>query len=295
MLLEFSCTNFKSIKDKIVLSMIASSDDENEDLLYEIINTKVKTKVLNSAVIYGANGSGKTNLIQAIVFMRNLVVESIYNLPGYLINQLPHKLKSINDDSIFNMQFITKGKRYAYGFVLNNCKIKEEYLYVFPNGRQLKIFERINNEILSGDKYKGKFELCKSALQENKLLLTCAAAFTSIDEIKDVFTFFSEDLVIYTGNPSIGNWLSHSLDLIHQDKKIKENVLHLLQQLDTGIKDINIELDDITQKYSDSVMMLSDVVPNNVVNNKNKYLKTSVVYDQFEIDLLNEESMGIKK
>lgn len=78
MVLQFSCSNHKSIKDKIIFSAIAGSDNTFEEGLKPFSNFRV----MSSAVIYGANGSGKSNFINALEFMRNLVSESINHQPG---------------------------------------------------------------------------------------------------------------------------------------------------------------------------------------------------------------------
>ena len=67
MLLEFRCSNHKSIKDEVLFSMIAGTDDSLQDELC----TVGSLKVLPSAVVYGANGSGKSNFLNAIFFMAN--------------------------------------------------------------------------------------------------------------------------------------------------------------------------------------------------------------------------------
>ena len=88
MLLEFSCSDHKSIKDPVLFSTVASKDTSNEDSLYMYGSTRV----LRTAVIYGANGSGKSNFIDAIQFVKNLVINSIKHQPGQGILQKPHKL-----------------------------------------------------------------------------------------------------------------------------------------------------------------------------------------------------------
>lgn len=87
MLLEFSCQNYKSIKNKVVFSAIASKDDTHEEQLKSFANFKV----LRTAAIYGPNGSGKSNFISAIRFMKNLVMDSVNNQPGEFVYQSPHK------------------------------------------------------------------------------------------------------------------------------------------------------------------------------------------------------------
>ena len=290
MLLEFSCSNHKSFKDKAMFSMIAGKDVTNEELLYEFGNLRV----LNSAIIYGANGSGKSNFIDAILFVKNMVTNSIYHQPGQQVRQLPHKLLSLNDDSEYSIQFITKGVRYAFGFTLCKSLIKEEYLYVFPNGRQQKIFERQGEEILPGDKYKGKFELCKPAIKPNKLLVSCAANFTQIEDIMNVFNFFRDDLVVYSNVGINGNWMNYSLNSIHSNVKMKENVLKLLTYFDTGIKDLKIRIKKSQLKEEQLPSFLSEQAKMEIISNAME-VEAKVVFEKFETDLLQEESQGIKK
>lgn len=78
MLLEFKCSNHKSIKEKVSFSMIAGSDNTSEELLKEFGSFRI----LRSAIIYGANGSGKSNFISALAFMCDLVSNSINHQPG---------------------------------------------------------------------------------------------------------------------------------------------------------------------------------------------------------------------
>ena len=88
MLLEFKCKNHKSIKNEICFSSLAGKDSFNAETLYEYNDLKV----LRSGVIYGANGSGKSNFIDAILYMKSLVVNSIRYQPGEGIISYPHKL-----------------------------------------------------------------------------------------------------------------------------------------------------------------------------------------------------------
>lgn len=155
-------------------------------------------KVLKSAVIYGANGSGKSNFISAIALMKYLVTNSINYQPGTGLNNSPHKLSGMSSQSSYSVQFVKDGIRYAYGFSIQQMLIKDEYLYFFPKGRQAKIFDREGLNFEVGSKFKGKFANCKDVLKPNRLLLSCAANSTSIKEIEDAYRFFSEELVVYS-------------------------------------------------------------------------------------------------
>lgn len=202
MLLEFSCKNHKSIKNEVLFSLLASKDTFNDEYLYDYKDLKI----LKSSVVYGANGSGKSNFIDAIYFMKLLVSNSINLQPGMGIPYTPHKLNGTGSESFYSVQFVKNGIRYAYGFSVEQMLVKEEYLYYFPNGRQAKIFDRTGMTFEEGSKFKGKFNSCKDVLKPNRLMISCAANFTNIVEIEDAFRFFSEDLVIYT-NANQENWM----------------------------------------------------------------------------------------
>ena len=174
MLLEFMCSNHKSIRKPVLFSSLAGSDTSNEEHLLKFGNNKV----LKSAVIYGANGSGKSNFIDAISFVQRLVINSINLQPGEGIRQTANKLEGATCDTCYSMQFVFEGVRYAYGFTLNSLLVKQEYLYFFPNGKQTKIFERTGEDFVTGNSFRGKLKTCKDVLKPNRLLLSCAANFS---------------------------------------------------------------------------------------------------------------------
>lgn len=290
MLLEFSCSNHKSIRNKIIFSTIAGSDTSFEENTEEIAGIKV----LKSAVVYGANGSGKSNFIDAISFVKNLVMNSITYQPGQGIRQIPHKLEGIGSESTYQMQFITKGIRYVFGFSLCNMLVKDEYLYYFPNGRQAKIFDREGEEFSIGSKFRGKFTSCKDVLKPNRLLLSCAANFTTVEEIADVFDFFCNQLVIYwTKNQD--NWMNYSLYQINTNEKIKKAVISLMNDLDMGIRDIKVNIDRKKMELSQLPPFLSDEFKNMLLESNVDAITAKIVYEKFETDLMKDESAGVQK
>lgn len=290
MLLEFRCSNFKSIKEEIRFSMIAGKDDTSEELLKVYNNFRV----LRSAVIYGANGSGKSNFINALLFMCNLVQTSISYQPGQKIPQAAHKLSEKENPSAFDIQFIRNNVRYAYGFSIEGGVITEEYLYYFPNGRQVKIFERDRMNIQPGNRYKSSFDVSiKDVLKENRLFLSCAANYSNVRELEEAFLFFTTDIVIY--NPSMNNWTEYSIRLMQDNPSIKEEFLQMLNALDTGIQDVKLKVEKV--KFTDLKrdLQLPDNLMGLIPEQEGNRIEAKVIYDKFEIDLLNEESSGIKR
>lgn len=181
-------------------------------------------------------------------------------------------------------------KLYSYGFSLIDGLVNEEYLFYFPNGRKVIIFERTGNSYEAGNKFKGKFDSCIDAFKENRLFLSVAANFSAVEEIREAFEFFVSDLVIYRGLGS-DNWVNISLMEMGKRPDIKDAVVKLLRQLGSDIKDIIIKL-------SDGPIVLPPLFPEELKNLLQQQTATKieakVIYDEFSIDL-SEESTGVKK
>ena len=290
MLLEFACSNHKSIRSEVLFSTLAGKDNKYEDRIYNLDGVRV----LKSAVIYGANGSGKSNFIDAITFMKNLVMNSINHQPGQGIRQLPHKLEGFEKESSYRIQFVTKGIRYVFGFSLKNMLVSDEYLYYFPNNRQTKIFERSGNSFVAGSYFRGKFSACKEVLKPNRLLLSCAANFSSVQEVIDAYRFFKDELVLY-GPDNQDNWMNYSMYQMNSNPKIKDAVIAFLSELGTGIKDIKVSIDQKKLDSGEIPPFLSDDFKAFLLQNSVDAITAKVKYEIFETDLIQEESTGIKK
>lgn len=290
MLLEFACSNHKSIRSEVVFSAVAGTDTTYEDKIKVIDGTRV----LKSAVVYGANGSGKSNFIDAISFVKNLVMGSILNPPGQGIRQMPHKLDGFDKDSTYRIQFITNDVRYVFGFTLKNMVVVDEYLYCFPNGRQTKVFERSSEMFTAGSKFRGRFNTCKDVLKPNRLLLSCAANFSSVEEVVAAYKFFSDELVIL-GPVNENNWMNYSLYQISQNEKMKQAVLSFMKELGMGIKDIEVTIDQKQLESSELPPFLSDEFKNMLLQKKVDAINAKVIYDSFKTDLIQEESTGVRK
>ena len=290
MLLEFACSNHKSIRSEVVFSAVAGTDTTYEDKIKVIDGTRV----LKSAVVYGANGSGKSNFIDAISFVKNLVMGSILNPPGQGIRQIPHKLDGFDKDSTYRIPFITNDVIYVFGFTLKNMVVVDEYLYCFPNGRQTKVFERSSEMFTAGSKFRGRFNTCKDVLKPNRLLLSCAANFSSVEEVVAAYKFFSDELVIF-GPVNENNWMNYSLYQISQNEKMKQAVLSFIKELGMGIKDIEVTIDQKQLESSELPPFLSDEFKNMLLQKKVDAINAKVIYDSFETDLIQEESTGVRK
>ena len=146
MLIQFTFRNFKSFKEEAKLSLIASNYDKSTRESENIIPVeKFGLKLLKSAVIYGANASGKTKIIEALGFMRHFILnsskESQIDEP---IDIQPFLLSSetANEPSTFEIIFIHRNTMYRYGFEVDKEKINSEWLYQKTNIKEVELFYR---------------------------------------------------------------------------------------------------------------------------------------------------------
>ena len=124
MILEFSVANFLSFKNKVTFSMLANASKGLEDN-YTIINDK---KVLKTAVLYGANASGKSNLFKILTIVILMLRSSNKADINAKLPVVPFKFdeKTIKEPSEFEIKFYTNNIRYVYGFKADTNQIYEE-------------------------------------------------------------------------------------------------------------------------------------------------------------------------
>ena len=239
MIQSISIENFLSIKEKITLDLEASSSSRLSQNYIELTNKK--EKLLKSVAIYGANSSGKSNIIKGIHFMLLMILNSGNHKPseGIIFNPFLLDEKSINDSSKFEIIFILDGIKYNYGFSFNHNKIEEEYLYYWSEfNRENLIFERNEQNFkfnINQDK-KNLDSLSKLTL-ENNLFLSKAAQL-NYDRFRKIYEYFLNNLIINI-NP---NWEIFTIKNVFENEKLKSNILNILNKTDFGcIKDIIIK------------------------------------------------------
>ncbi len=244
MLIEFSIENFRSFKEEVTLSLISSSDKSLDNNLIKTATLK-KDNLLRSEVIYGANASGKSNVVSAFNFLRKLVINSHKFQKGTEISYSPFKLdkKYTSKPSKFEIVFLKNNIRYTYGVSLTNEKIVDEYLYYYPQGRKALIFER-------KDTFNYKFtidineqEFLSSKTLPNVLYLSNSTQL-NYKKTSEAFDWFKDNLKIIgaTDNPKL---TAFTIELLNKDEELKEFILKSLIVADLGIVDISAKLDKI--------------------------------------------------
>ncbi len=143
MLIQFTTENFLSFKEENTLNMVATTDSKHK---HHLLSNKKKKPLLRTAALYGANGSGKSNLIRAMAFARNLIVDG--TRPNQRIGVTPFKLDKSCWQAPSRFEFVINYQDtiYTYGFVVDEKEVKEEWLFAINNVREVPLFERLTTK-----------------------------------------------------------------------------------------------------------------------------------------------------
>lgn len=245
MLVEFRIKNFRSLRDEQVLSLVASTDKTLLDTHALDTGLKAAQHLLKSAVVYGANASGKSNLIKALQYMRGVVMESAALQPGQTFERLhPFKLDttSAGQPTEFEVTFILEGVRYQYGFAMNAQRIVSEQLLVYKAFKPQRWFERHFDADSGKDVYefgpslKGAKNLWEGATRPNALFLSVAVQLNS-EALRPVFDWFANRLVIFNEQSPLSP--QFSVQMLKQEAQRKA-ICEFLRAADISIADIEV-------------------------------------------------------
>lgn len=246
MLIQFSVENYLSIKDKVVLSLLASRDNEHPEHLILDGNKNY----LKSAVIYGANASGKSNVLNAFWFMVNYVLTSHNQQVHKAIDRIPFKFDKETParPSSFEVIFTANGIRYAYGFSVTDKAVVEEYLYYYPNGRQAIIFERKDTTDFRFTVDIDEQNTLKERTSANKLYLSVASNWSYVKVIP-VLEWFASCQII-TKN-SVADAYGLEAEQL-KDDDYRRVIASMLRIADFGIQSLQVrDSDPISSKRGD--------------------------------------------
>lgn len=295
MVLEIRLQNFFSIKEEIVLDLQAASINSN--IAKKLSNNYFeidKHKLLKSVIMFGANASGKSNIINAIRFCNSLVFEShLYN-ENTIYNFQPFKFKGLNNKpSHYLIRFINNGIEFEYSFSLTRKQIIKESLYYYPKGRKSEVFTR--NE-LAGSEKKDKYtfqNVIKRPMDvaqntSNKTLFISRASQMDRDIAKEVFNYFHNKFILRYFNFGF----STIENLSNQNKK---RLLEALKIADSDIVDLKIKVlkkegKNFNANLTDLTLSVEDIVQDHL--QIKSYHKTS---PNTAFDFFTEESSGTIK
>ncbi|MDQ7016612.1 MAG: ATP-binding protein [Gammaproteobacteria bacterium] len=245
MLVEFSVTNFLSIREKVSLSLLRGQGSELEESNVLSVSAPNTPDVLSSAVLFGANSAGKSNLIKALLVMQNLIKNSAkIGQLGERLEVTPFRFDDYSDQqpSEFEITFVADKVRYQYGFSLDQERVREEWLYAYPSGRPQRWIERIFDSETgvyvwgSMGKLSGKKQLWQESTRANALFLSTAVQLNN-QQLKSPFEWLSNKLRI----GGLAGWGMDSLRLCEEGGDGKRDVLRFLTAADLNISDLDVQ------------------------------------------------------
>ncbi len=247
MMIEFAVENYQSFRDKQVLSLVP--DESKGEFKENVFKDKNGISLLTSSFIYGANASGKSNLIRAMRALRTLVLFSGSKSPNEPIHEYdPFRFSAntLHAPVNFEFDFLFNGVRHRYEVSFLKYEILVEALYFYPQGREAKLFKRLGQSFEFGEYLKGQKSTIADLTGPNQLFLS-KGALNNLRQLVDMFNFFNEDFIPV---PFYEFWIGDEFtsQIVHEflDKPDNEgyilNFKKLLKSFDTGISDIRIEL-----------------------------------------------------
>lgn len=237
MLIRFRASNFRSIHETV-------------ELVLQGQRTR-RSNVPGSSVaaIYGANASGKSNVLRALAFARNAALSSHrqWNPTG----PPPRRTFALNESarsepSLFEVDALVEGTRYQYGFALGPQVVEEEWLYAYPEGRRRLLFTRDDQEFDFGRGLKGSNRAIADLVRPNSLFLS-AAAINNHEGVQPIYRWFDQMnfVGLATSDPS-----QNRLTIGMLDDDDRSDVERMLAVADLGITGVAVRHEEIDQAFA---------------------------------------------
>jgi AAA15 family ATPase/GTPase len=285
----------------MVYSFEASKDKKYED--HQVVEIADGVRLLKLGIIYGANASGKSNLLEAFEFLKDFwfdVMDSKDEETGVVPFLLDDKTSK--EASKFKLIFYVESIRFVYHLTISANKILHESLLFYPGTQPAIIFERElhNNisEITFGPKIKisqvAKDEISIKCLSNMSFFAAYNGVNLEIEELELASKWMSNQFMNSIGTEA--SLVSYSENLISKDKTVKEKMLEFLQQADFNISNINTEIikKEITEDFLNQIKVLNIPIPELEKVQKERSIDT--VKTTFEHKVINkDESISYKE
>jgi len=300
MLIEFTVGNFLSFNTKRTLSFKAAAISDLDNVF-----TIDNYRLLRSAVVYGANSSGKSNLIKALDGMRNILLNSVKLNDKDPLDYTPFLLseQSEHAPTHFETEFLIGGKTYRYGFEYTLESIVNEWLFVKQGvaKKETTLFIRTKDGIGITDQFvegKGKEE----ATNDNRLFVSLVAQLGGKISKQIIEWFRSYNVISGLAHQEYNGF---TMRMLHDKKEGCEQALSLFQKLKLGfqelmVKESEFNVSDLPIDFPDSVKskLSKDYSGKKMLSIKtmhNKYDSQGLIIDSVAFDKDRSESEGTKK
>lgn len=297
MLIEMRFSNFFSIKDEISIdfktgNINTATAKELTDNIFSVNDEKF----LKVQGLFGPNASGKSSILKAAFFCRQLILDSFQHNEGTIFNFMPFKFDGcFEKTSSFFIDFITDGIEYEYSFKLTRNEILSEELYYYPNKRKAKIFTRDESKgPTKSDIYsfgEGHFVKPLDVAQstgKNTLFISRASQMDR-ELAKKIYNYFRTELLI--GLPQLSG--KYAVELFNQNKEL---ILKALKMADSDITDINVKIEKTpVLSFQHQITRNGELVPTNTFTQNVEVINFYTTHKRnpdISFHLQSEESAG---
>ena len=258
MLIEFQVGNFLSFNDIVTFSMVGSTPikehESDENLCNVSEDPSGKLKILKSAVLYGANGSGKSNLFSAMNFFNDFILNSSSG------RQATDKIKTTKflfsteteeEPSYFEMVFFLDDIRYRYGFEADEEKIHSEWLFSLSNksaSKEVRLFTREFQNIEPNNKFFKEGKGLEDKTRANALYLSTVAQLNG-ETSNQILQWFKLNFNIISGLTD--NATPFTVEKFLEDEKYRNLIIEFFNSINIGFDDIEVIEDNDFSKIRD--------------------------------------------
>ena len=301
MLIEFSVQNYLSFKELTRFRMDAGTIKEHPGNTFYPLYSK-DLKLVKCSVMYGANASGKSNLLKAFRFMQQFVLTSSKeSLANEEIDNQPFRLNKSTptNPSSFEVVFVVKDVRYRYGFIISRKEIYHEWLFITDRRKEEILFQR-NKNTLDVDKRllsepKNKIDVLREMIRSNALFISVLSQF-NISLGLTISQWFANSLVLFDFDNE--RLINHTANLL-KNSSYRKKIHEIIEKSDLGFLGIEAAIKDKAAKTGLSESFISFMFS----SDEDFHLKTShkVFDDQNRhiditlFDLVKDESLGTQK
>lgn len=287
MIISFSTQNYRSIKDRVDFSMLRRG--QRNEIIQNSFHPEClseKQNLLKSAVIYGANASGKSNLIRAVSAMQSVIQHKGVENPEtkILLEHFRLDNTSQNEPILFEMELISHGRHFRYGFECTQEKIVSEWLYG-QKKRMVLLFARKDNKFVESSpdfaELNAWFRIInetKLTLPENNLFLSTAAKMFAGGACEAVQDWFEHNLVVFSTD-FYQQFLGYTLQSLRNDS-VAKRISTLINKADFGIQDLTASVEEANKPNQISTKVATHHVIDGV---------------SYSLDMFFNESEGTKK
>ncbi len=294
MLLDFSVRNYRSFYETKSFSMEAQS--YSKEASTENVANELSYKVLKSVAFYGANSSGKSNLINALEMMYFVVTTSVKLNPTDTLPYTPFLLlKDNNTPTLFEVTFLKDGFCYRYGFSYNETDIVEEWLFrkTTPRSKEQALFIRDNDGIAYEDKRFPEGIGLETKVNNNRLFLSLCAQLSG-EISRKVISWFEQDIrVIYGLSNQDYRYLT--TQFFRQKSHFAKKSLKLFKKLQLGFENILTRNDESYPVENDTARVLESLEHTKIVSVHRLYDENGEACGHVNFPFDYSESSGTRK